>query len=392
MGPSPLFRLSIVMLPSIRDFATEAFDPSRYARLGDGWHIAVADVVASTDLANAGRDRDINFVAGAVVAVLSKVAEVQGQAVACQFGGDGAVAAIPPDRTDPVRHALAALAHWSATELHIPLRVGIVPVSELTAAGHPVLVALHDLGAGNVFGQFLDSGIAVAEQWVKADSRWSIAPSEGELDGLESLSCRWRPVPPRRGHILCLIIDPLGDGQDVFADLANLRAEIEAIVPTTAATPLGDGTALTPALLPSWRMLAIESHVVPVLMRPVRLFRAVIGSFLLGAVHRLGGKFASLDVDSYRHAVAVRSDYRKQAGGPRMVIDVTEDEESRLTAALSRAEAQGRIRFGLARSPATTMTCMVGDFSADRHIHFVDGEGLGFWRASEMLKAKRPPA
>jgi hypothetical protein len=25
---------------------------------------------------------------------------------------------------------------------------------------------------------------------------------------------------------------------------------------------------------------------------------------------------------------------------------------------------------------------------ADRHVHFVDGAGLGFWRASEVLKAK----
>lgn len=27
--------------------------------------------------------------------------------------------------------------------------------------------------------------------------------------------------------------------------------------------------------------------------------------------------------------------------------------------------------------------------TADRHVHFVDGAGLGFWRASVMLKAMK---
>ena len=34
------------------------------------------------------------------------------------------------------------------------------------------------------------------------------------------------------------------------------------------------------------------------------------------------------------------------------------------------------------------MTCLVGDFAADRHVHFVDGAHLGYWRAATVLKAK----
>jgi hypothetical protein len=63
-----------VTLPAIRDFAREANDPARYEALGRGWFLAVADVEASTMLAGAGRDRDVNFVAGAAVAVLARVA------------------------------------------------------------------------------------------------------------------------------------------------------------------------------------------------------------------------------------------------------------------------------------------------------------------------------
>ncbi|MGE4278055.1 MAG: DUF3095 family protein, partial [Magnetospirillum sp.] len=53
------------MLPSIHDFTTEAFDPSNYALLGEGWWVAAADVEGSTRLATLGRDREVNFVAGA---------------------------------------------------------------------------------------------------------------------------------------------------------------------------------------------------------------------------------------------------------------------------------------------------------------------------------------
>ncbi|MBL8652957.1 MAG: DUF3095 family protein, partial [Alphaproteobacteria bacterium] len=81
-------------LPAIRDFAREGYDPARYQTLGPDWFLAVADVEASTKLAGAGRDRDVNFVAGAAVAVLSTVATKPPDMTACQFGGDGAIAAV----------------------------------------------------------------------------------------------------------------------------------------------------------------------------------------------------------------------------------------------------------------------------------------------------------
>ncbi|MCR6630628.1 MAG: DUF3095 domain-containing protein [Magnetospirillum sp.] len=376
-------------LPAIRDFAADAFDPGRYARLGDDWAIAVADVIASTQLATQGRDRDVNYVAGAVVAALSAVCARPEQPAACQFGGDGAVAAVPPGYDAAARAALAALAHWARTEMDVPLRVGLVPVAELNRTGHEALAALHDFGNGNVFGQFLGPGVPMAERWVKADERWKVAPAPGELPGLEGLSCRWRPVPPRRGHILCVIIDPLRTGAEGVATLARLQHAIEQVVSTTLAAPLGDGGDLTPAVVPSGRSLAAELRTEKSLRRVGRLFRAMAGSILIGLAHRLGGRLPGLDTDHYRRRLAERTDYRKQAGGPRYVLDVSEDEADRIEALLREAEARDDILYGTARSRATTLTCMVGDFQADRHVHFVDGDGLGFWRASVVLKAKR---
>ncbi|MBR9971962.1 DUF3095 family protein [Magnetospirillum sulfuroxidans] len=377
------------MLPSIHDFAADGLNAANYACLGGDWWVAAADVEGSTALAQAGRDRDVNFVAGAAVAVLAAIAGRPGAPAACQFGGDGAVAVIPPDCVDAARIGLAALGHWALHEMAVPLRVGMVPVSALNQHGHQVLAALHDFGNTNVFGQFLGAGVAMAERWMKDDPRWRIALEPGELPGLEGLSCRWEPIAPRRGHVLCVIIDPVEASGEA---LPTLLRDIQAIVDTAAAGPLGDGGALRPVVLPRARLLGLEAKVVEPGRRFARVMRAVLGSVILGVVHRLGGTLLGLDVEHYRRKVAERSDYRKLAGGPRLVLDVTAAEDRRLEALLNTAEAAGHIHFGLARSSATTMTCMVGDFSADRHVHFVDGDGLGYWRASVMLKEKLKPA
>ncbi len=376
-------------LPAIRDFSAEAADPGRFAPLDRGWAIAVADVVGSTGLAAAGRSRDVNFVAAGVVAVLGTVlADGADDRPACQFGGDGAMAAVPPGRQDDARRALAALAHW-AGELDVPLRVGMVPVAALADAGLEVRAALQDFGNGNGFGHFLGSGVAAADAWVKADSRWHIPPQAGDLPGLEGLSCRWNPVSSHRGVVLCVIADPLPAGEAGFAVLQRLSAAVEAVVPVAAAAPLGDGGRLRPKWPPSFRSLFLESRVVSRRRRLQRVLAALAGSAIIRVVDALGRRLPGLDTAAYRRALAERSDYLKEAGGPRFVLDVTEAEAAAIEAVLERFAQAGDIVYGTARSTATTITCLVGDFAADRHVHFVDGADLGFWRASVVLKERR---
>lgn len=375
-------------LPTIRDFAREATLPGCYTALGPDWSLAIADVVGSTRLASEGRHRDVNFVAGAVIAVLTEVLRQPSLEPACQFGGDGAIAAVPPGCRSAAADALAALADWAGTELDVPLRVGIVPVRELMDAGLEAMAALQDFGQGNAFGHFLGSGIAAAESWVKADPKRQIAPRPGPLPGLEGLSCRWRPVPARRGTILCVIADPVAPGARGLDVITRLQADVERIVPTESAAPLGDGEPLHPRL-PTAESLRLEVRTEPRRRRAMRMVRAVTGSGLLWLAHKTGIRVGALDIPRYRQAMAERSDYRKEAGGPRYVLDVTEGEAAAIEALLERYAQAGEILYGTARAQSTTITCVVGDFAADRHVHFVDGAELGFWRASVQLKAMR---
>ena len=386
-----------VSLPSIRDYTVSSHDPAAYVQLPADWWLAVADVVGSTRLAAAGRDREVNFVAGAIVAALSNIlngvqelGEGLGGAASCQFGGDGAMAAVPPQCRAAVAEVLAALAHWSTVELDVPLRVGMVPVAALTAAGLPTLAALQDFGNGDSFGHFFGAGAAAADSWVKNDASWRFEPKAGPIPGLDQLSCRWRPLTPRRGTVLCVIADPVASNEAGYAAIARLQAAIEAVVPTAEAGPLGDGARLQPKPLPTRTSIRLELLTEPPGWRRWRrAVKIVIGGLIILLVHRLGGKLGPVDTNRYRRGIAERSDYRKQAGGPRMVLDVTPDEADRIEAILGQAEASGDIVYGTSRADAATITCLVGNFAADRHVHFVDGANLGFWRASVVLKAKR---
>ena len=376
-----------MVIPSIRDFSIEAHDPACYAELSGDWAIAVADVIASTILVAQGRDREINFVAGAVVAVLASTMGTPSSPNACQFGGDGAVATIPPDRIALAGKTLQALAHWAKTEFDIPLRVGLVPVHELTAKGHHVYAALHDFGKGNVFGQFLGSGVAVAESWVKSDAKWRLDPAPGELPGLDELSCRWRPIPSARGTVMCIIIDPV-EQSTAASLLSTIKTELEAIISTSLAAPLGHGQR-TELKIPTWQSLSTELKTQLGWRKIPRLLRALTGYALMKiALHCKNQRLGPLDMPTYKKAQAERSDYRKMAGGPRFILDVTWDEALRITAMLTDFEAKGLINFGTATADATVMTCLVGDFAADRHVHFVDGSKLGYWRAATILKGK----
>ena len=394
--PAVPARPEAATLPSVFDFRRDALDPLMYARLGPAWSIAVVDVVGSTALASQGQDREVNFVAGAAVAALTAAlsAGSPDAAPACQFTGDGALAAVPPGQAGAVRQVLAALVHWADDAFGVTLRAGLVPVAALRERGGQVLAALHDFGGGNVNGLFLGDGVEQADAWVKAGARWQVVAAAGPLPGLEGLSCRWDPVPAARGTILCVIADPVARGAQGVATLARLLAALEATVPGALGSPLGDGGRLRPRAAPGSRALRLEAAAVPgarPLARAARVAAALLGAAWLRIAHALGGRLGPVDERAYRHAMAARSDYRKLAGGVRLVLDVTEDEAGRIEALLRAEEAAGRIRFGTARSPEVTITCMVGDFMAGRHVHFVDGSGLGFWRASQVLKARLSP-
>lgn len=377
------------MLGKIFDFDAQAFDLSHYHALPDDWSIAIADVISSTELATLGRDKDVNFIAAAAVAVLKETLESSGDSAAIQFGGDGVIAAVPPEHRDQVSLRLASLAHWAKQLFDIGLRIGMVPVAELNKAQLPCYVSLQVLDEHNAFGLFLGDGIQAADDWVKQHSTWNIQPLQGELPGLENLSCRWHPVKSNRGMVVSLILDPVAKGEQGIQTLNRVVEALNLLFPVEHASPLSQHRPLKPPAIPSWQSISRELKIQSNTPRVLRILTAYSGSFIVWLAWRLGGQLGSLNARRYLHSLSRKTDYRKQAGGPRMVLDLTHAEFDAIKQVLEDAEQQGEILFGYATSEAATLTCLVSDFQADDHVHFIDGQGLGFWRASIMLKKKR---
>jgi hypothetical protein len=162
-------------LPGFDDFAriTEA---SQYRLLPEDWHVAIADVERSTAAIGAGLYKQVNVVgAASIVAVLNAIKPLR---VPFVFGGDGATLCVPDSVVGPVREALRATKRLAQEEFHLALRVGIVPVPEIHAAGHRVLVARCRVSAHYTQAVFTGGGLAFAEACLKD-------PEQGRRSRLE---------------------------------------------------------------------------------------------------------------------------------------------------------------------------------------------------------------
>jgi hypothetical protein len=78
------------------------------------------------------------------------------------FGGDGASLAVPGSDAQSVRETLARTAAWSEDELELSLRVGLVPVAAIRAAGFDVRVARFAASSAVSYAMFA-GGLAWAE-------------------------------------------------------------------------------------------------------------------------------------------------------------------------------------------------------------------------------------
>lgn len=375
-------------LPILDDFA-DATDPSRYSRLPGDWALGVCDIVGSTKLAGSGRHRDVNFVAAACVAALqAEVAAISPGPVACQFGGDGAIVAVPPQARPAVSRALAALAHWAADSFGLTLRIGMIQVTELEEKGGDVLAALYRVGSATYYGVFLGNGPALADRLLKQGGLAPIAPMAGEIRGLDGLSCRWEPVNSAKGTILCLIVDPVATGPDGAATMQELRAAIEAIAPLGLAGPLGEGQGLVPRLRALPEAIRRERNLRPGLAGWGRIGVTTAAALLVWAMYWLRFGLGRFTVPDYIGRIARQTDFRRISTGLRLVLDVSLEAADRIETLLAETHAQGRIRYGTHRCPAAAITCLVFDVMDGRHIHFVDGSGLGLWQAAADAKAR----
>jgi len=367
---------------SLHDDFAAVSDANIYTPLPDDWWVGTSDIIGSTQAVAEGRYKTVNMVGAAVIS--AQINAHEGAVFPYIFGGDGAGFAVPPEWKDRSEHALAAVRSWARKEFDMGLRVGMVRVSDIRAAGLDVTVARFQASAGVDYAMFSGGGLRWAEAKMKAGDQ---SVPEAALDiqpDLTGLSCRWSHMPSRYGVILSVVILPFDDVPGpAFSKLARS-------VVTLADELLGSGHPAEGAG-PGVRWPPVGASLEAHAQRKDRSLgsarrKALFESLVAWLLIKTGLKVGGFDARRYRRLVGNNADFRKFEDGLKMTLDCDASTEKSLRALLEKGAADGIIRFGLHAQSEAMMTCIVPSIFTDDHVHFVDGAAGGYTIAAQAIK------
>lgn len=363
---------------------SDVLDLSRYRPLPADWHIGTADVVNSTGAIAEGRYKAVNMVGASVIS--AALNDLKGLSFPFVFGGDGAAMAVPASALDRLRQGMAAVQTWAEAETGLKLRAATVPLTEIRNAGMEVSVARFEASTHVSYAMFAGGGMAWAEKQMKS-GRFAVPPAApGTIPNLEGLSCRWQPIPARKGVIVSLLVAPARGAE--HPGFVQAVSEIIRLVGTEGRDghPVpaeGPGFRWPP---PGLELEAKASRGSTPLAKQRRKLK--IQTFIARLFDMTGIKIGGFDPGRYKTTTSANTDFRKFDDGLKLTIDCSEALATKIEQRLDAARQSGAVFYGLHRQPEAQMTCIVPSFMTDDHFHFVDGSSGGYARAAEGMKAQ----
>jgi len=372
-------------LPVFAEFEDVA-DITRYSPLPDSWALAVADVVSSGQAIADGKYKMVNMAGASVItAVLNALGNNDYPFV---FGGDGAAIAVPPDRLDDARQALAAVGRWISEDLGLQMRTALVPLAEIRAAGRDVRVARLQASLDMSFAMFAGGGSAWAEAQMKAGGFAVPMAPPGSKPDLTGLSCRWNPIEARNGQIVSIIAIPCDP-----AKTEAFRALVAAVVAIANAADRTGNPLPQEGPKPVFHLGGLQAEIraqSPPGKRFLARIKVIFAVILTVVLHRTNLTLAGFNARDYGRALVLNSDFRKFDDGLKMTIDVSDADYADIETRLEEAARQDICRYGLHRQASALVTCIVPSILNRDHMHFIDGASGGYAEAARHMKAKAP--
>jgi len=369
-------------LPPMRE-PGQVFDSRHYVTVPPDWYLAVSDIKGSTAAVETGQHSDVNFAAAAMIASLNNLC---GGIIPYQFGGDGAVALVPPEYARAARRVLAQTRRFAAQEFKLDLRVGLAPIAALQSRGKDVLVGRYEPAPFSAYAVFLGEGVDLMESSVKgrADDTLAALSMIGDADDdgappdLTGLSCRWTPLRSARGQMVALVMRG--------ADHGTLHTELTRLagVPALNAASLESLQARWPPkglLREAKARRQKKSLALTTLLVGLETFVAYIF-----VKYKLSlGKFSA---EQYRRDVLRGAvDFARSGETLALVFDCPTDRIDIIRGYLEARCKSGELQYGMHVSNHAVMTCLVTSVD-EKHVHFVDGGDGGYTRAATQLKAR----
>src|SRR5579863_8606718 len=335
-------------VPVFDSFA-DVMKPSSYRSLPDDWMVGFSDVVGSTKAIADGRYKAVNMVGAGVIAAVSNA--LKRKPFPFVFGGDGASFAVSKGDAPAASEALKSMAAFAREELQIELRVAMIPVPAIRAAGRDIRVGRFAASPHCAYAMFVGGGLA----WVELEAKrgqYHLEPAPpGSRPDLSDLSCRWSVAPAAHGAILSLIVAPRGEDP-------RFPALVEEIVEMAMAAQDGGRPITLSSLTMPWpsQGIALETAAAaPGESRLLRRLRAVLnvwGARITTTFRLKAGKF---DAVQYVSDVAANSDFRKFDDGLRMTLDCSNEFADALEKRLQ--EADDIAEYGAFRQSNALLTC-----------------------------------
>lgn len=387
--PVPSNRTFFLELPLIERFEACA-DAAYYRPAPEDWWVVVTDVAGSTQAIHRGGYKAVN--AASVACVTAILNKVDRHTTPYVFGGDGVTLLVPPEACADVREALGGVSEMVTAQFGLTMRVGLVPIVRLRAAGSDVLVARYQLSNRSALAFFAGDGVALAEDWLKSGELEAIAAGSEKNVSFEGFECRWRSLKTRRDHMVAILVEAIALPAEGRPSLyAQILGEIRAIVGdwATASPAQSENLALSLSPMGVAGEAMVRSHG----QGRLRMIFYTLRTWLANVGFSLFRAFAGRNngVRNYVRDTVANSDFQKFDGLIRMVLDLSSEQFSRVEALLQRHHAAGEVLYGLHRADSALVTCMV--FSReDDHVHFIDGNDGGYAVAATQLKAQRKTA
>lgn len=377
-------------LRSFSEFAAIG-DLTAYTSAPADWVVLAADIVRSYDAVRAGRYKDVNLIGAAVI---SSVLNVLGrERIPFVFGGDGAMLMVSKSDLRAGSLALAGVARLAKQEVDLELRIAAIPMSELRARGADVRLRKFALSPGNYLAMAVGDGLELAERILKDPGQcepFAIAIDDAVTPTLEGLSCRWEPIPARKGHMVSLIVKPASSGGS-----SELAAVLNGIQDAIGFDPLSDNPEDALAHRDNLRFrfpptsFGLEVRLVGAATGRVRYaLRSLVENLAFVWGYFTGLRVGPFRPKRYLAELSRNTDHRKLDDSLRLVLDVSDKGVERLKAYLQGAYQKRQLVYGLHDAPSALMTCFVADIADSRHIHFIDGADGGLSMAGADFKAR----
>ncbi len=371
----------------------ELVESRHFTKVPEDWFVVVADVEGSTAAIESGRYKDVNTIGAACIVAAQNAMDKTD--FPYTFGGDGATLLIPPEAIDSVASALNAVKVLAKEKFSLYLRLGKVAVSELYGEGCVLEVAKYQLvpsrsvalfrggGVSKAMAQLRGGGASVAEEKIrKRPDRYRLSDGEVPNLSLKGLSCRWQPVPSKRGKTLTLMVR--AHSQDSAATYRKILDRLDKIFDGNlrAANPIHVDNMSYKRL---WAILNEENRLHASPFSRAFIARA-IDILLCVIIFKL--KFPSIffDAQKYADSMASHSDFLKFSDILRMVVDCSPVQVDEIQSYFKGLRESGEIAFGTTVAEDALMTCFVYGTGEGEHIHFVDGGGGGYAEAAKQFK------